>query len=247
MKSRVKISSLLVFIFCVSLALSGYTYGINEVDDDLVLSEEAILFYQDLGCEISEDAVVEVLPIQSTSRSQSEYALCVTTNTGDQFQKDIYVFLNSNEEGLSVDSSIPMLARSSQLVDFDPYGFSGITMHGTAIYTSYGGGRYRPQGVSWYYTSTGSSYDVQFMSVRYDCEGSLVEYPGFAYISSPYEHSIEASADYPVARNSYSDNDPLSSMYAIDVAGGSPFAGMALTFNYTINNSSDGYTVGLTI
>lgn len=163
----------------------------------------------------------------------------------NQYQKDVYLFLKSDEGKISVDSSIPMMA--GQVIDYKSGDFTGNTMHGTAIYTSYGGGRYRSQGVSWYYTNTNTSLNVQYMSVRYDCEGSLVEYPGFAFIQAPYEHSITASAYNPVVRNSYSKNDAWLMTQAIDAAGSSLFSGIYLTFDYRINGSSGGQTLGLTV
>ncbi len=247
MKSRKSSSILLVSVLCLGLLLSGFTYGTDRRAQGATISEETIAFFQNLDCEIMGEATIEVLPIQTAARSQVDYALCVTQNIGNQYQKDVFVFLKSDEEGVSVDNAIPMAARSSQVISYDPDSFTGITMHGTAIYTSYGGGRYRPQGVSWYYTNSNTSLNVQFMSVRYDCEGSLVEYPGFAYITAPYEHSITASAYNPVVRTSYSKNDALLVTQAIDAAGGSPFAGMFLTFDYTINGVSGGQTMGLTV
>ncbi len=79
----------------------------------------------------------------------------------------------------------------------------------------------------------------------YICDGFVYTYPNFDALGYETEYIITVSQNNPVQNTMYFETREYSSSRVIDTSGGSLFVGQFLTFNPTVNGSTNSYTVKL--
>lgn len=228
------------------------------------VSQEVKEYCLSNGVEISEDSLVEILPLttqkQQRERSAPSQVLAVTNRAGDQVQKDILVsyekegnaLAKSNEE--MVVKNIPAEAltigssRASHSPIFDDY--NDFTIKSTAVYTVYTDPNdswdliyYQPIGCYFFLYKNNPNVDISYCGIQYTCQGTLYSYPDFKQAGGTYAYESTVYAYNPKTSEMYSRTNPLRSDRIIRIGSGGLFPGHSMTFEYTYNGLTDNTTV----
>lgn len=237
----------LLFALCFAFALSTNCAAVDQTEMSFPVSAAARDFFEARGVCVAENARMKLVEVATGGHGKPGYALCLT-----QFKNGIYtneyILLVEEDENheLKLTNGIFSLLQtsSSQNVDFPPLSWDGRYMiHATASWTTYPNAYVRPLSLTWYYEIYESGTDVSYISVNFECEGSLYTYPEYTFIQSDYVHSIIKNASNPVVNREYYAYNALLSNRAMDCTQGGPMVGMFVTFNAVVDGHEEFYTV----
>lgn len=215
------------------------------------------------GVEISEDSLVEILPLttqkQQRERSAPSQVLAVTNRAGDQVQKDILVsyekegnaLAKSNEEMVVKNIPTAVLtqnaARASHPFIFDDY--NDFTIKSTAVFNaltnpndSWGVIYYQPIGCYFFLYKNNPNVDISYCGIQYTCQGTIISYPDFKQNYGTYTYDSTVRAYNPKTSEMYSRTNPLRTDRVIGIGSGGLFPGNYMTFEYTWNGVTDNAT-----
>lgn len=220
------------------------------------------------GVEISEDSLVEILPLttqkQQRERSAPSQVLAVTNRAGDQVQKDILVSYEKVEDKQrgTVEMEVMNISPAVLMPPFTREGHEVIydwdrdfTIKATAVYNRYSDPSdlfgvkkfYQPLGCYFFLYKVSPDVDVSYCGVMYSCEGILHTYPGFENTHELYTYEAKVIANNPKTSEMYSTTKALRSDRTINISTGSPGVGQDMTFEYIWNGVRDGATLPIVI
>lgn len=199
------------------------------------------------GVDVSDESLIELVPIETTSRSLNVgNALVITNEDADTITKDVLVLVNDDITGFETDTTPS--PRASISADFPPQSWDGrYVVHGTAVFTRIASGLIAPyaQPISANFSyEKKRSCDVSRIELLYICDGFEYSYPELENLHLPeIEYVITVARSNPAQNTTYSTSRPYTSNRAIMFASGSPFVGQYLTFNTTVDGEPNNYTV----
>lgn len=202
------------------------------------------------GVDVSDESLIELVPIETTSRSLNVgNALVITNENADTVTKDVLVLVNDDITGFETDT--PPSPRASISADFPPQSWDGrYVVHGTAVFTRIASGLIAPYAqpisANFSYKIEDNSCTVSRIELLYICDGFEYSYPELENLHLPeIEYVITVARSNPAQNTTYSTSRPYTTERAIMFASGSPFVGQYLTFNTTTNTGPNNYTVKL--
>lgn len=204
------------------------------------------------GLPVTNDSVISVQKVEPNNKND----ICRSGNSDEAYAIQVKNFDNNR-----ITTDILLNIGQTNPNKITPY--NGITaehpsswderlvIRATAVFDTYGGypdTYFRPIGSYFFYHKgvDGANCNVSYISTRYDCEGTLFEYPSLTKINESC-HSITVSGYSPTENLMYSQTRSLSEGYGYSIAGGlGGNAGQFMTFYYTVDGQSNGgYTVKL--
>lgn len=216
------------------------------------VSRQVKNYIEENGIEISDDSLIEIIPISSQKqRSMTKNIISVTTQKGTQIEKEFLLSFQQTEDGkaeiIDVPETIlspiqPRDGHTSDTSNWNDY----ATIKGTAVYDLYnenGTYYYQPYGCYFFVNKKVSDADVSFVSVSYSCDGFVYTYPDFQNCDYEDEHLITVTQYNPKTSTMYSKISYYDSDKVLKTSTGSPFVGNSLTYTYTINGIRDGVTL----
>lgn len=188
-----------------------------------------------------------------SSNGNESSALCLTTTEDDIVKKDIILMVGEDKDGnytpIDIQNTLEGVSTlSGSSADYPPESWDGrYIIHGTAVYNlrynSSGISFYQPTGCYFTYKKINSSVTVSYISVKYICDGIVYTYPGFSNQNYEEVFTIQVARNNPAVNTMYSKTQNYSSSKVLMTHSGSPMVGNFLTFNATVNGTSDDYTV----
>lgn len=203
---------------------------------------------EETGVTVSSESIIELVPISSTQRENTNSALVVTNEDGNTVTKDVLLMVT--DEGVGFEAGGDASTRAGTTVEFPPLSWDGrYVVRGTAVYNQYNNGfipyYYQPIGAYFTYTKY-QTCTVNSITIRYICDGFEYSYPGFSSLGYPeLEYVIVVTKASPAESTMYSTTDPYNTSRVIFTGSGSPFIGQYLTFNTVANGEPNNYTVKL--
>ncbi|WP_144941353.1 hypothetical protein [Paenibacillus sp. 32O-W] len=227
------------------------------------VGQSVIDYLQANDVTVDKDSIIEILPLAKSNNAlaHSSYntVLSVTNVENGKVYKDVLITYTEGSDGLLSVVDVPVNSRAGQSLSGEVQPFAGhtiefppdswddrLTIRGTAVYDIYYDSSgifsyYSPYGVYFTYTK-GSAKNVSYISVNYICEGGVYSYPGFESLGYTVSHSVKVSQSNPATNTMYHNTNYFDSNKVI-LLSGTPFAGNSMTFDFTVDGRSDGYTV----
>lgn len=264
----VLVISFIINIFSVITALAEEPILSKTTSEPSLLSENALFqiraefapqsivdYLKENGITVKDDSIIEILPIKEEMGGLTEDSyntiLCVTNIDGDTVYKDVLITFTKDDNGSLTIFDVPtnlndIHPTAGTTIEFPPDSWDDrLTIRGTAVYNLYSDGfwtYYQPYGCYFTYTKK-SGITVSYISVEYICDGFVYTYPAFKPLNYEVEHVVGVYKYNPAPNTMYSNTNYFDSDKVIDVSSGSPFVGNFLTFHYTIDGKTYGYTV----
>ena len=253
MKLRKMCSTVMAFVLlicCITIPTSAKNSPVSEpIQRYYKMSGAEVSSFmktkiEETGTSVTENSIIELLPLQS---SDGGNALVITNQTGNTATKDVLLLVSDEKVGFEQGSSVS--TRAGYTVEFPPLSWDGrFVVRATAVYNVYAkhgdifSSVFQPIGAYFTYQKY-ESCNVSEITVLYICDGFEYTYPGYQELGTEVEHVITVSKNNPVESVQYSATRPYNTNRVIDVSAGSPFVGQFFTFQTVVNGEFAGHTV----